>query len=756
MLLLTAAYVSVLRDVTRVVGGTRSLFLLVGAMLVAATVLSQVIRPRTATATALAAAGLGFAYYLETTGVGVWAVVGATDRLIADIVTLVTGLELLRMVEAGIWTLGFAPGPVFLSWYLAMRRRYALSALAGGFALVFLVLTGDAGTAVTLLGMLAAIGAVGFGELEARGGSVAQADLLAVLFAAIIVLSLSVTFVPGGGTGATPAPVDTGAAGTGADATTLEGAIDSSPERSGIAGTVDLSPDVRFTVESPRESYWRTGVYDRYTGDEWVRSGQMRDLEHLGAPTGPTDRVTQLVTAETELEVMPAAPQPVSVEGGVAEYAEASPHGQPHPTTTLREGDSYVVESAVVERDPAALDRAGTDYPAAIEEHYLQTPEDLSSEFEAYAANVTGDAETPYGKAVAVESHLRSAKEYSLDVDRPDGNVAEAFVLEMDAGYCVYFATAMTQMLRAEGVPARYVTGYTSGQQVDDGEYVVRGLDAHAWVEVYFPGRGWVAFEPTPPTERDAVHDAELVEARDDGADDVDIEESENVPIREDEEELLEELEDRNAPDDESDDERESAQNESDPESPDDDSDSEEGAAPERESERPGSTGSVDTAVTDGAANTGATDAPERDLTDVVTISRETGVLLAVLLVGLIASVHRTDATTRVRRTIGLYWHGRRRDPDRDAERAFRRLERLLAREYRPRAPSESPRQYLAALAAPAAGADGAVALDERADRVLECYERAVYGGGVDRETADAAIEAVDELARERLPVLGR
>lgn len=72
----------------------------------------------------------------------------------------------------------------------------------------------------------------------------------------------------------------------------------------------------------------------------------------------------------------------------------------------------------------------------------------------------------------------------------------------MDAGYCTYYATTMVTMLRSQGVPARFVVGYTTGEQVGDDRYRVRGLNSHAWVQVYFPDVGWVRFDPTPAGPR--------------------------------------------------------------------------------------------------------------------------------------------------------------------------------------------------------------------------------------------------------------
>ncbi len=728
VLALTASYVSVLYGVTRVVGGSAALLAIVAGMLIGATVVARAVRPRTAVAIALAAAWFGFAHYLTSAGVELGVVFTSTDAIVSDIIALATGLPLLRMVQAGIWTLGFAPAPVFLSWYLALRGYYGSSALLGGGALGFLVLTGDAGTLATLAGTLAGIGAVAAGELEKRGGSVAQADLLAALFALAIVLSLTVTAVPGDPAG--PTQLVQGEDGT------LEATLDTAPERSGISGQVDLSPEVRFTVDSEEPSYWRTGVYDRFTGDEWVRTGQSSryDGSGIASPPGDYETVEYTVTAETKLGIMPVAPQPVSLGDNAAKRALLSTHGQPRPNAPLEKGDSYGAESAIVDPDPAELRAAGTDYPDEITDHYLQTPAGTSSEFRQRTAEITAGAETPYEAAVAIESHLESTKTYSLDVSQPPDNVAEGFLFEMDAGYCVYFATTMTQMLREEGIPARYVTGYTTGQQIDDDEYLVRGLDAHSWVEVYFPDHGWVRFDPTPGESRSEVHTERLQQARTNGNEAADIEESEDEPIRDDPDETP-----NDTPETDPGTPNESP---SDPETPNETAPSEDPATEPNES------------PSDPGMQNESDDDRDSWLTRIATITRETGALGLVVLVGLAAGARRTGATGRARRELGIYWHGSRGDPDRDAERAFHRLERLLARQYRPRRRSESARAYLTALSEATDGDDDP--LDPRTEQVLECYERVVYGGGVDRADADTAISIVDELARDRLPVVRR
>lgn len=722
---LTASYVHVLhRDITSVVGGSGTLFAIVAATMVAATVLAYTIRPRTAVLAATVAAIGGFAYYLSAAGINLGIAVTAWDSLLSDAITLVTGLSILRMVEAGTWVFGFAPGPIFLSWYLAMRKRYVWSVVPGGFALLFLVLTGNADIPITLLGTLGGITAVAFGELARRGGSIAQADILTIAFALMIALSLSVTVVPGGqGNGSIFR--DSGGPNT------LEGTIDASPSQSGIGGPVDLSPEVRFTATSEQASYWRTGVYDRFTGDGWVRTGEMSTYDgRLESPPGEYETVRQEIDLETEIQTMPTAAQPLSVESDSISVAEVSDHGQLHPAETLLEQDSYTVESAVVDPGPNELQAAGTNYPSEIRDsEYRQLPESTSDEFEAETAAIVAGADTPYEKASAIESHLRSSKGYSLDVEKPSGNVAESFLLEMDEGYCVYFATAMTQMLRAEDIPARYVTGYAEGQQVDDNEWVVRGLDSHAWVEVYFPGHGWVEFDPTPPSDRQGANNDALQDAREEGQSGIDTDQSEDVPI---EDEQADEDPDPTDPDtgNETEDtnENESETNESDEWNESNGNQSAPG---------PGDIDGVDT--TPESENRGGI---------LSTLSFETVVIGLSALVALVAGARRSGVGSHVSQTAHLYWHGSRDTPTADAVRAYHRLEILLERAYRPRQENESTREYLTALAA-------ANDLDPRVQRVGETYEVATYSGEISRDRADEAIELVDELARERVPVVG-
>jgi transglutaminase-like putative cysteine protease len=246
-------------------------------------------------------------------------------------------------------------------------------------------------------------------------------------------------------------------------------------------------------------SYFRAMSYDRYTGTGWERTADAEPLASLDRPPAGGDVLRVRYEVRAPVRTAPAPWRPTAYDGPDAVAVD----GAIEPAATYGEGDEFTVTSRRPAADASTLARAGADYPAGID-RYRRLPDDTPPALARVAANVTDDAETPYATAVAVNRWLRTERNYSLTVDRPADHVATAFVTEMDAGFCQYFATAMVAMVRAEGVPARYVTGYTPYEQVGADEHVVRGKYAHTWVEVYFPDVGWVAFDPTPPDPRRA------------------------------------------------------------------------------------------------------------------------------------------------------------------------------------------------------------------------------------------------------------
>jgi len=156
---------------------------------------------------------------------------------------------------------------------------------------------------------------------------------------------------------------------------------------------------------------------------------------------------------------------------------------------------------------PVRARTAGADYPREILDTYLQLPGGLDPRIPELARKITAPANNPFDKAVAMERYLRDNFTYTLNLrGKPGNDPLPHFLFETRAGHCEYFASAMAIMLRTLGIPSREVNGFLPGQYNDlAGDYIVRASDAHSWVEAYFPGSGWVTFDPTPPGAADAT-----------------------------------------------------------------------------------------------------------------------------------------------------------------------------------------------------------------------------------------------------------
>ena len=139
-------------------------------------------------------------------------------------------------------------------------------------------------------------------------------------------------------------------------------------------------------------------------------------------------------------------------------------------------------------------------YPPAITSTYLQLPK-LDPRIKQLAERITAHTPTPYDKAANIALYLRTRFGYTLDLsDMGHHDPLAYFLFVKRAGNCEYFASAMVVMLRTLGIPARYATGFLAGEYNDLAhDYIVRASDAHSWVEAYFPGYGWITFDPTPP-----------------------------------------------------------------------------------------------------------------------------------------------------------------------------------------------------------------------------------------------------------------
>lgn len=156
--------------------------------------------------------------------------------------------------------------------------------------------------------------------------------------------------------------------------------------------------------------------------------------------------------------------------------------------------------------EPSPSGATSEAIPPSIAVAYLQEPR-VDPRVRRLTAEVTASAPTDYERARAIEAYLHDKYTYTLELPRTaQADPIAHFLFERRAGHCEYFASSMALMLRTIGIPSRVVNGFRGGEFNEvTGAYIIRGRDAHSWVEAYFPGAGWISFDPTPANPKPAV-----------------------------------------------------------------------------------------------------------------------------------------------------------------------------------------------------------------------------------------------------------
>lgn len=166
--------------------------------------------------------------------------------------------------------------------------------------------------------------------------------------------------------------------------------------------------------------------------------------------------------------------------------------------TTLDGG--YRITGLASTASPEQLAAASTDYPGWVRDRYLQTSDTVTDRTRELTREIVGEETNPYRQSVLIEQWLRNNITYDLEVGLPPKgqDLVDYVLFDYQYGYCEHYASAMTVMLRTLGIPARVVVGYSPGQRdTATGGFLYRQQNAHAWVEAFFPGYGWIPFEPT-------------------------------------------------------------------------------------------------------------------------------------------------------------------------------------------------------------------------------------------------------------------
>ncbi|HEV2424083.1 MAG TPA: DUF3488 and transglutaminase-like domain-containing protein [Terriglobia bacterium] len=175
------------------------------------------------------------------------------------------------------------------------------------------------------------------------------------------------------------------------------------------------------------------------------------------------------------------------------------PAGSLHNPQHLAAPFGYGVVADMNLPSPRELRAAPAVDPGGLEIADLGLPR-LDPRIGVLARQVTAGVVNNYDRAMALKSYLRGHYAYTLDLPRVDpADPVAGFLFGARRGNCEYFAAALAVMLRTIGIPARLVNGFVAGDYNRvGGDFIVRGRDAHSWVEVYFPRYGWIPFDATP------------------------------------------------------------------------------------------------------------------------------------------------------------------------------------------------------------------------------------------------------------------
>ncbi len=278
------------------------------------------------------------------------------------------------------------------------------------------------------------------------------------------------------------------------------------------------TPLVNVRTDQPDPSYLRISTLTNFTDNEWtsgdrsvpvdqVPDGAMPPLQGL-SPRVPRETYSYEVSvSEAFRSTWLPTQAPVSrVEAaGAWRYDDETMDFIAADSALTTAGLDYSMTAVVPDLDPADLADAPRTSTQEIDPRFLDLPGDLPAVVGDLARRETQGLSSDYEKAVALQSFFRDTGNFTYSLARSEtGNGVDELVTfltpgpEGRVGYCEQFAASMAVMARELGIPARVDVGFLRPQRQADGSWQYSARDLHAWPELYFPGAGWVRFEPTP------------------------------------------------------------------------------------------------------------------------------------------------------------------------------------------------------------------------------------------------------------------
>jgi hypothetical protein len=277
------------------------------------------------------------------------------------------------------------------------------------------------------------------------------------------------------------------------------------PNSGRLGGEAKLRKVPALKVESDndiRGAHLRGSIKDYYNGYQWmktnekVKAANLRGIENNNI-TMESLKIKIFNYTNTTTIFNALYPEKVKVNSG-AYYVDS--YNEISAEKALKK--PYTVTSLIPKIDKNTFLNAGNNLiNKANMGNYLNIPAEMPDRVYELTYKITDKYNNSYMKASAIENYLKGNYPYSLKTsDLPKGrDFVDYFLFDEKKGYCTYYATAMAVMSRIVGIPSRYVEGYAANTLSDKSGYtIVYESDAHAWVELYFKGIGWVTFDPTP------------------------------------------------------------------------------------------------------------------------------------------------------------------------------------------------------------------------------------------------------------------
>ena len=290
-----------------------------------------------------------------------------------------------------------------------------------------------------------------------------------------------------------------------------------------LGGTASPTDDPVMQVRTPARALLRAAIKNEYTGHAWADttsgrrylfvsprfSALRRDLFDQARPKDtallPGSRTLDVTLMNDSASTLFLTQRFHSPKGeGIVSYF--SPSSEVFATRSLAAGDRYTFSGRLLDASSHGVRQAVLDSldPAdphfeSVKNTYLQLPDAVEPAVYEIARELSSASSNDFDRASALCLYLQRSFPYSLEQSEPPltRDFVSWFLLEEKRGYCTSFASALTVLARAAGIPARYVEGYAASP---DGDSIARVTqqDAHAWTEIYFPGFGWLPFDPTP------------------------------------------------------------------------------------------------------------------------------------------------------------------------------------------------------------------------------------------------------------------